>query len=136
MDASKDFGVERRQFIRIKTNLVVRYKFICQYRDEPELNKVYEGYTENISASGLLLVGKIPKFEWIPELLMKKISIGVNLYLPSQEFPIKALTRVVWLEKLEEETKRCFMGLQFQEIRMEDKDKIFFFVIKNQLDSS
>ena len=126
---------ERREFFRVKLEVPVRYKFLSKFRQAPALTTIHEGATSNISAGGLFLVGHIPDLTWIPDLLMQKMVIGLNLLLPTSEVPIKALARVAWLETLDEATQKCGMGLKFKEISAEDKDKIFQFVIKSQMPS-
>jgi c-di-GMP-binding flagellar brake protein YcgR len=99
------------------------------------MDQIYEGTTSNISGGGLLLLGKIPILNWIPDMLMQKIVVGINLLLPAQDTPIKALTRVAWIETVDEKTHRCAMGLKFKEITQEDKDRIFKFIIRAQMPS-
>lgn len=126
---------ERREFVRVRVQIPVRYKFLSKVRTGKEMDEVYEGATTNLGGGGLLLLGKIPLVDWIPELLMQKIVIGVNLLLPHDEAPIKALTRVAWVETFDEATMKCNLGLKFKEITQADKDRIFKFVIKVQMPS-
>lgn len=130
-----EFDYERREFVRVKAEIPVRYKFLCRLRNDTELNDIYEGTTANLSGGGILLVGKIPVLDWIPDLLMQKIVIGVNLFLPAEDKPVKALSRVAWVEQVDENTRRCMLGLKFKEITQEDRDRIFRFVIKVQMPS-
>jgi c-di-GMP-binding flagellar brake protein YcgR len=126
---------ERREFVRVRVQIPVRYKFLSKVRSGAEMDVVYEGSTMNLGGGGLLLLGKIPVLEWIPEVLMQKIVLGVNLLLPQDESPIKALTRVAWVETFDETTMKCNLGLKFKEITQADKDRIFKFVIKVQMPS-
>lgn len=126
---------ERREFVRVRVQIPVRYKFLSKTRSDKEMEEVYEGTTTNLGGGGLLLLGRIPVVDWIPELLMQKIVIGVNLLLPQDEAPIKALTRVAWVETFDEQTMKCNLGLKFKEITQSDKDRIFKFVIKVQMPS-
>lgn len=126
---------ERREFVRVRVQIPVRYKFLSKTRTGVEMDDVYEGVTTNVGGGGLLLLGRIPVVDWIPELLMQKIVLGVNLLLPHDEAPIKALTRVAWVETFDESTKKCNLGLRFKEITQADKDRIFKFVIKVQMPS-
>lgn len=129
------YDQERRLFTRIRVEVPVRYKLLCTYLQDKRLDQTYEGITRNISGGGLLLHGTIQDLDWVPDLLMQKIVVGVNLSMPDQEKPIKALTRITWIETIDEKTHRCNMGLEFREITAEDKDKIFLFVIRSQLPS-
>jgi len=125
---------ERREFVRIKVNLSVRYKLISQTGEAVE-SKIREGTTQNLSGGGLLMVGSIPDIALIPDLLMAKIVIGVNLTLPDSSESIKALTRVAWAEAFEESSDKCALGLKFKEITKEDQDLIFRFIIKSKMPS-
>jgi hypothetical protein len=64
---------------------------------------------------------------------MEKIVIGVNLLLPSLPVPIKALTRVAWVEAIQEGTDRCAMGLTFKEISKDNQDEVLKYMIRAQL---
>ena len=92
---------ERREFVRVRTNLAVRYKFLSR-SGEDMTGDIQEGISRNLGGGGLLLEGRIPDLEWIPDLLMQKIVIGINLVMPDADEPVKALTRVAWVESLEE----------------------------------
>ncbi len=125
---------ERREFVRVRASLGVRYKFLNRAGEDAG-DKVYEGVTQNLSGGGLLLTGKIPDVEWIPDLLMQKIVIGVNIVLPDSPEPIKALTRVAWAEAFKEGSGKCAFGLMFREITKEAQDKIVRFIIKSRMQS-
>jgi c-di-GMP-binding flagellar brake protein YcgR len=128
------FDSERREFVRIKVALPVRYKFLSHdFGDEAVASQIHEGSTNNISGGGLLLRGRIPDLQWIPSLLMQRIVIGVNLHFPNDEMPLKALTRVAWIESLEEGTQKCSLGLRFHEIGREDEDRILQYIIRCQM---
>ena len=75
---------QRREFVRLHTEIPVRYKFLSKEVEIPE-DSVFEGSTSQIGGGGLMLHGRIPSFNWIPALLMGKIHLGVNLLLPSPE---------------------------------------------------
>ena len=61
------------------------------------------------------------------------ILIGVNLILPSFELPVKALTRVGWVEAMQKGSDRCAMGLKFKEITKENQDEVLKYIIKAQI---
>lgn len=127
------FEFEKREFIRVRQSVRVRYKFLSKSMTEPEFEPIYEGTTENLSGGGLLLLGKVPKSAWLTDLLTHKILIGINLCLPAREDPIKALTKVSWIESADEKSMICKMGLQFRDITTHDKDSVFQFVIRSQI---
>lgn len=122
----------RGEFVRIHTDIPIRYKFLSKSLPL-ESEGVFEGTTKNLSGSGLLLVGKIPSLSWIPALLTEEILIGVNMILPSFDLPVKALTRVGWVEAIVKGSDRCSMGLKFKEITKENQDEILKYIIKAQL---
>lgn len=129
------FEQERREFVRVKLEIPIRYKFIAPYVKDERIERSYEGTTSNISGAGLLLKGPIPDFNWIPDLLLAKMVIGVNISLPTEMDPIKVLVRIAWVEALEEQTHYCTMGLKFKEITREDQDKILKYIIRSQMPS-
>ena len=126
------YDAERREFIRVRAELPVKYKFLSQ---DPGFSsdEILDGTTNNLSGGGLLLVGTIPNTDWITGLLMEKIVVGVNIFLPGDAEPVKALTRTAWIEALDERAHRCSLGLKFKEITKIHLDKIFKFVIKAQM---
>jgi c-di-GMP-binding flagellar brake protein YcgR len=129
---SFEYETEKRGFVRIHTDIPVRYKFLS--RSVPlESEGVFEGTTTNLSGSGLLLVGRIPGMSWIPGLLMEEILIGLNILLPLMDVPIKALTRVGWIEAFQKGSDKCAMGLRFKEISKENQDEILKYIIKAQI---
>ncbi len=130
----QSYESERREFVRIKTNLSVRYKLLSRTGEGIE-DKIREGTTQNLSGGGLLLVGGIPNIAMIPDLLMEKIVVGVNLILPDAGESVKALTRVAWAEAFEESSEKCALGLKFKEITKEHQDLIFRFIIKSKMPS-
>ena len=129
---SFEYITEKREFVRIQTDIPIRYKFLSKTIDVGT-DQIYEGSTTNLSASGLLLVGKIPSVSWIPALLMEEIIIGLNLLLPSLDAPIKALGKVSWVEAFHKGSDRCAMGLKFKDIAKAHQDEILKYIIKAQI---
>lgn len=127
------FYFEKREFIRIRCDVPVRYKFISKEVIDPDFEKIYDGTTNNLGGGGLLLVGTVPKPVWLTQLLTHKILVGINLLLPNVETPVKALTRVAWIERKDEKSEKLNFGLNFRDIASSDKDKIFQFIIKSQI---
>lgn len=126
------YATEKRDFVRVQTDIPVRYKFLS--KSVPlESEGIFEGMTSSLSGNGLLLVGKIPGMSWIPGLLMGEIFIGINLLLPHLDAPIKALTRVAWVDAFEKGSDKCGMGLRFKEIAKEQQDEILKYLIKAQI---
>ena len=124
---------ERREFIRVTTEIPVAYKFFST-TGELEFDDILEGVTSNISRDGMLLQGKHLQKNMAAPLLLGKIVIGVNLFLPNQEDPVKALSRVKWIEAGDEQgADSSLMGLNFKEITKESIDKILKFIISTQM---
>lgn len=124
-------GYQKREFVRVNVSLPVRYKFLsphCEKKDD----RVYEGTTANISAGGLLLNGALPGNDWVVDLLLYRVVIGLNLLLPDSEESLKALARVAWVESLTAQGQ-CAMGLLFKEIERESQDRIVQFIIRSQM---
>ena len=126
------YETTKRDFVRIPTDIQVRYKFLSK-SSEVDSEGIYEGVTSLISGTGLLLQGKIPGYTWIPALLMGEILLGLNLMLPACERPLKALAQVNWIEKIKKGSDKCPMGLRFNEITKEDQDELLKYVIKAQI---
>ncbi len=122
---------EKREFVRVHTDIPVRYKFLSHSVTIDE--NVFEGTTCNISSHGLLLFGKVPGMSWIPGLLMSEILLGLNILLPSLDMPVKALARVAWVESFEKGSDKCSLGLKYQEIGKEAQDEILKYIIKAQI---
>lgn len=121
--------------MRVKAEIVVRYKFLSKTRNEPELETIHEGRTANVGGGGLLLSGPIPKLEWIPDLLLQRMAVGCNLFIPTSDIPLKLLTRVAWIESVDEDSQTFALGLKFREITSQDQDAIFRFIIRSQMPS-
>jgi c-di-GMP-binding flagellar brake protein YcgR len=127
------FDSERREFVRISVAIPVRYRFLCDEFDHPELSKMREGDTSNLSGGGLLLRATIPDLDWLPYLLSGRMRVGVNLVIPDCEMPVKALARVAWVEGLDEETAEASLGLVFREITRDARDEVLRYVIETRL---
>lgn len=126
---------DRRQFVRLTTDVPVRYKFLSRVLDLGE-EQIYEGRTCNVSAGGCLLIAKIPNMNWIPALLMGKIMIGVNLLLPSVDEPVKALCMPTWLEAFSDPGQPITMGVSFNDLPKQHQDEITRYIIKQQMSST
>jgi c-di-GMP-binding flagellar brake protein YcgR len=120
---------EKRKFVRISSSLPVRYRFLPSSDDFRD-DTIREGLTDNIGGGGLLLTGQVPSMEWITELLMEKILIGLTMDLPGCQTPVRAIAKVAWLEAVDQNTEVCQLGLTFKEITGEDRDRILNLVIK------
>lgn len=129
--SEKESGMERREFVRINVSLPVRYKFLSPGAGKKS-DEVFDGTTTNISGGGMLLVGKIPSNDWLGDLLLQRVILGINVLLPDTEEPIKLLARVRWIESLTVQNE-CAMGLIYKEIKRADQDKIIQLIIRSQM---
>ena len=131
---SAGFDAEKREFVRVRVALSVRYKFLSRDVEfVTPADDIYEGSTNNVSGGGLLLKARIPDLQWLAPLLMERIVIGLNILLPHEEMPMKALTRVAWIEAVEEGSQKCLLGLRFKEISQDDQDRILRYIIRCQM---
>jgi len=126
---------ERRQFVRLATDIPIRYKFLSRVIDLGT-DAIHEGRTGNISAGGCLMIGKVPNMNWIPALLMGKILIGVNLLLPSADEPLKALSVVTWMEAFKDPGDPVTFGVAFNDLAKKYQDDIMKFIIRSQMTRS
>ncbi len=132
MSTRFELNSARREFVRIHTDIPVRYKFLSKDIDLGD-DQICEGTTNCISGGGLLLQGRIPSLNWIPALLMSKIHLGLNILLPSGDEPIKALCACSWIEEIPEGSDRCTIGLRFDNIAKDKQDEILKYLIKAQM---
>ena len=124
--------MERREFVRTRVVLPVRYAFL-DIQGEPLPPGVSEGASGNLSAGGLLLQGRIPDLGWVPELLVQHMAVSLSISLPKEFRAIEAIARVAWIETIDQETHRCNLGLNFLEITREDQDRLFRLTVRSQL---
>jgi len=129
---AKSFDFERREFVRIPIALSVRYKFLTREEARENLDVVHAGTCQNIGTGGLLLKAKLPQTSWLNLLLTRAMYIGVNIQLPNQSQAVKALCRVAWSSAVEE-GNHLALGLSFQEITQEDRDRITQYIIRAQM---
>lgn len=124
---------DRRDFPRMRRAVTVRYKFISSSVQDDEMALVCEGTTHNISISGLLLVGPIPRLEWAKDLLVGRMNIGINFLLPGDGDPVKALARVAWLEARDEHALAFRMGLRFVDVPADHRARLSEFLMKESV---
>jgi len=129
---SASFEFERREFVRIPISVSVRYKFLSHEPTDVSLDVVHEGSCQNIGTGGILLKAKLPDPKWLALLHTGRMHVGVNIHLPNQPTALKALCRVAWSSALEE-GNHIALGLSFQEITVEDRDKISQYIIRAQM---
>lgn len=127
---------ENREFIRVNTKFPVKFKFIIHKQSSSAAAEMSEGTVTSLGGGGMLLEGPLNDRTWIPKLVMQKIIVGVKFSLPNDDKTIAALCRVAWVKGVEDDDSdqnHVQFGLMFREISFRDRDRIFDFVIHNQL---
>jgi len=111
---------ERREFVRLDMNVKVDWR---QIFEAPEIRIETTDKTKNISAGGICLV--------VNEKLKKGDKLNIDMELPSRKI-INARGKIVWINEYEimgRELQRVYdMGIEFTEIRNEERDEINKFV--------
>ena len=123
---------ERREYVRVSVEVPVRYRFLS-HAPAFETTHAYEGATQDLSGGGLLLQVTVPNPDWIPGLLTERIFFGIEIELPGDAEPVRALTRAAWVQSVEGDRDARLVGLRFKEITRGDLDRIFGFIIKKKL---
>jgi len=118
-------GNERRLAFRVNASFVVRYHI--ERKPSIRLN----GYTKDVSSSGMRLVTN--------EKLSNGTLLLIEFDLPDLKSPISADGKVIWGEgKIDERDKmqrRIFQtGIQFVNMKPEDKNKLVSYIEKNSDD--
>jgi PilZ domain-containing protein len=121
---------ERREYPRLRHSVPVRYKFISPHVKDAAMDRVCDGVTQNLSMGGMLLLGPIPRLEWLKDLLLGRINIGVNLYFPGNPTPAKVLARVAWVEAAEANAINMNIGLRILEIPPDHRKVLSDFLTK------
>jgi hypothetical protein len=121
---------DRREFPRLKRGVPVRYKFLSSTVKDPAMERVCDGTTQNLSIGGLLLVGPVPRLDWVKDLLLGRITVGINILVPGQEDPVKCLTKVAWLEATDEAAVTLRVGLRILEIPADHRKVLSDFLIR------
>lgn len=111
----KDYLVERRRYIRLKTPIPVTYTV-------RETGSVYNGITKDISADGLRL-----------ESDAKDIGVSANLEIKldilTTRNPVHAKGRIVWKKKIGlEDNAHYDIGVEFTEIEEDNKNTFLKFL--------
>ena len=131
------FFCENRDYLRVKAGVPVRYRFLSETTSHETIGLEMHGETQDLSGGGILLHGSIPDENWIPDLLMERITVGVSVFLPDSREPVKALARVAWLDTEEGgdhvASTTVTMGLKFVEITRDGQDRLFQYILQDLL---
>jgi c-di-GMP-binding flagellar brake protein YcgR len=128
----RHFQQERRDFIRVKEECSVDYRFLGEV-SSVDSEAAYRGRTNNISGGGLKLLGPLPNPDWVPMLLLGKVALAVDIHLPGEAAPARAMARIAWIEAAEAKSHEFLLGLRFKEISSEDRERIIKFIIRKQV---
>lgn len=125
---------ERRtlEVVHVQAEVTVRYKFLSKERHDPGMDLVHESTSRDISKQGMIIAMRVPNQAWTVELLQRKMYLGMNLLLPAAENPLKALGEIAWMDAFEDDGENTVAGIRFKEIRSDDRDEIFRFLIRAQ----
>ena len=112
---------EKRKYVRLDTRLKINYRVL--ENPPPPIN------TEilDIGGGGIRLL--------LAEPLKVKAVLDLEVYLPNETKPIHCQGRVVWIEEFsilqraKEEKKTFEAGVEFTDVRLEDRDQIIKYVI-------
>lgn len=125
---------ERRtlEVVHVQSEVIVRYKFLSKERQDPGMDLVHETTSRDISKQGMIIAMRVPNSAWTADLLQRKMYLGLNLLLPAAESPVKALGEIAWIEAFDDDGENTLAGIRFKEIRSDDRDEIFRFLIRAQ----
>lgn len=130
MEEDKFLGSERRKCRRLKDNVFIFGNLTSSSTEE------FKAFTRNISAGGLMFDTE----KDIPQ----DARLGLEIYQPRDRrktviFSTSVLARVVWERKIEkdnfEETENKYrIGIEFLEIKEEDRKRIAMYVEEHPLE--
>ncbi len=126
----RSYFIERRRYYRIAKEVRVRYKFISQFA-ELNVTNSYEAVTKNISTTGVLLKAEIPSAEMVSDMVLKKILVFLEIFLPQEKLPVKATAQVRWVESIDASKNLYNFGLKFCDITQEDKNTLTKFILNS-----
>ena len=124
-------GRERRAYIRLETELPVRFKISGK-----EESKIYEATTKNISHGGLCLEFQKEKEDLLDKLSTDKPKLGIDLdaLIPDQTAEASAdqfwvNSRVDWTRKPKSKNPVLLIGLEFEDLTQAARKKIHDYLV-------
>ena len=109
---------ERRRYVRVSSTVPVQYK---------KLKELSEGtigaITEDVSEGEVRFIAN--------EFLPLASRLVVELFMPAQPHPIKAISKVAWIRKASS-GEQYIIGNQFLDIGRDDKGQLMEYVGKFQ----
>lgn len=124
-------GKERRAYVRLETSLQVRFKI-----SGPEMSKIYEATSKNMSHGGLCLEVQQDKEELIEKLSAVDTKLGIDLDalilkpgVAGSEKPVWVDSRVDWMRKPNRKNTTLLMGLSFEDLTQESRKQIHSYIV-------
>ncbi len=124
MEGDKSFGSERRKHPRLKDNVFIFGNLTSSPTEE------FKVFTSDISAGGLM-------FDTEKD-ISQDVRLGLEIYQPrdrrkSMIFSILVSAKIAWKKKIEKENfepgeNRHRIGIEFLELKEEDREKIAKYV--------
>ena len=124
-------GQERRAYMRLEASLSVRFKV-----SGGQMSKIYTATTRNISHGGLCMEVHRDKEELIHQLSGERPQLGIDLdtLIPDKEpahseKPLWVNSRVDWTRKPEAKDQALLMGIEFENLAREAREKIHDYLV-------
>ena len=112
-------GSDRRRYVRVKSTVPLQYK---------KLKELAEGtigaITRDVSEGGTRFISN--------EFLPLATRLVVELFLPAQPRPVKAISKVAWIKKVSS-GDQYEIGNQFLDIGRDDKGQLVEYVKRSQV---
>ncbi|HDN85642.1 MAG: hypothetical protein DRP68_01365 [Candidatus Omnitrophota bacterium] len=125
-------GKEKREGVRWYENIASQFIFFSDVR-MPGFPKRVDGKINNLSALGIGAEVVFPSGISKEALFSGMIKMGVKFNLPNSEEVLKAICRVIWMNKRGGEEERYAVGLEFIDISLSHREKIVEYVINSYL---
>jgi len=121
----KNTGKDKRCYIRLKTVFPVLLQVLSPDRKEV-LSESYQGFTKDISASGMCVRVNRAKKELITSLSSNKnCQVSLIIEMPFFMKPINAIGNVVWMKKHDKaELDIHLIGIEYEEILVAHQRRI------------
>lgn len=128
MEEDKSSNSEKRKYHRLKDNVFIFGDLTSSPSEE------FKAFTEDISAGGLMFKTERD--------ILKDTRLSLEIYQPrdgrkSMIFSIPVLARVAWIREIEKDNfedgeNKYRVGIEFSEIKEEDRQKIIKYVEENK----
>jgi len=124
-------GKEKRKYIRIKPAKPVNLKFrIVPNKKRKRTLKKGKAFSRNISGGGMFIKLPFMKAQLMTGLFSGANKVALELKIPGYNSRIKILGKAVWLDnKIDTKRKQCGMGIEFEEISEEDRERILQYML-------